>query len=88
MPDTAQLPTLKYLILHDHWWNEVNRAKTAANERQKCNISLETLEEYFRNKFDVKEDQNSELVTKYEQTVGEKYEQVQHRENQNSIFCS
>ena len=33
-------------------------------------------------KFDVKEDQNSELVTKYEQTVGEKYEQLQHREYQ------
>ena len=57
----------------------------AANERQECKISLDTLEEYFRDKFDVKEDQNSELVTKFEQTVGEKYEQLQHREYQVDI---
>ena len=55
------------------------RAKTAANERQECKISLDTLEEYFREKFDVKEDQNPELVIKYEQIVGAKYEQLQHR---------
>ena len=67
------------------FWNEVNRAKTAVDERQVCNISLDTLEEWFRDKFDVKEDQNSELVTKYEQTVGEKYEQLQHREYQVDI---
>ena len=67
------------------FWNEVNRAKLAANERQECNISLDTLEEYFRDKFDVKEDQDSELVTKYEQTVGEKYEQLQHRDYQVDI---
>ena len=59
------------------FWNEVNRANIAANERQECNISLDTLEEYFRDKFDVKEDQNSELVTKYEQ--------LQHREYQVDI---
>ena len=58
-------------------WNEVDRAKPAANERQECNISIDPLEEYFRDKFGVKEDQNSELVTKYEQTVGEKYQQLQ-----------
>ena len=67
------------------FWNEVSRAKIAANERQECKISLDTLEEYFRDKFYVKEDQNSELVTKYEQTVGEKYEQLQHREYQVDI---
>ena len=66
-------------------WKEVNRAKIAANERKECKISLDTLEEYFRDKFDVKEDQNSELVTNYEQTVGEKYEQLQHREYQVDI---
>ena len=44
-----------------------------------------THEEYSRDTFDVKEDQNSELVTKYEQTVGEKYEQLQHREYQVDI---
>ena len=33
----------------------------------------------------IKEDQNSELVTKYEQTVGAKYEQLQHREYQVDI---
>ena len=67
------------------FWNEVNRAKTAANERQECKISLGTLEEYSRDKFDVKEEQNSELVTKYEQTVGAKYELLQHREYQVGI---
>ena len=67
------------------FWNEVNRAKIAANERQECNISLDTLEEYFRDTFDVKDDQNSELVTKHDQTVGEKYEQLQHREYQVDI---
>ena len=67
------------------FWYEVNRAKTAANERQECKPSLDTLEEYFRDKFDVKEEQNSELVTKYEQTVGAKYEQLQHREYQVGI---
>ena len=67
------------------FWNEVNRAKTAANERQECKISFDTLAEYFRDKFDVKEEQNSELVTKYEQTVGAKYEQLQHREYQVGI---
>ena len=67
------------------FWNEFNRAKTAANKRQERNISLDTLEAYFRDKFNVKEDQNSELVTKYEQTVGAKYEQLQHREYQVEI---
>ena len=67
------------------YWNEVNRAKTAANERQWCKISLDTLEEYFNDKFDVKEDQNSELVTTYDHTVGAKYEQLQHREYQVDI---
>ena len=67
------------------FWNEVNRAKTAANERQECKTSLDTLEEYFRDKFDVKEEQNSELVAKYEQTVGAKHEQLQHREYQVGI---
>ena len=67
------------------FWNEVNRAITAANERQECKVSLDTLEEYFRDKFDIKEDQNLELVTKYEQTVGAKYEHLQHREYQVDI---
>ena len=59
------------------FWNEVNRAKIAANERQEWKISPDTLDEYFRDKFDVKEGQNSELVTKYEQ--------LQHREYQVDI---
>ena len=68
------------------FWNEVNRAKIAANERQECNISLDPLEEYFRDKLYVKEDQNLELVTNYENTVGEKYDQLQHREYQAKIY--
>ena len=67
------------------FWNDINRAKTAVSERQECKVSLETLEEYFRDKFDAKEDRNSELVTDYEQTVGAKYEQLQHREYQADI---
>ena len=67
------------------FWNEVNRATTVVNERQECKISLDTLDEYFRDKFDVKDDQNSQLITKYVQTAGEKYEQLQHREYQVDI---
>ena len=29
MPDTAQLPTLKYLILHDHWASVMQREREA-----------------------------------------------------------